>query len=149
MRAVIQRSLNSSVLVEGKIVGQIERGIVVLLGVEKDDNSQDVQYLVRKITGLRIFEDGEGKFNLSLEETAGQVLAVSQFTLLADCRKGRRPSFTAAALPDEAKKLYDEFCSRLAAEGIKVEKGVFGAKMLLKIKNDGPVTLILDSRAKG
>jgi len=146
LRAVIQRSLNSSVLVEGKIVGQIERGIVVLLGVEKDDNSQDVQYLVRKITGLRIFEDGEGKFNLSLEETAGQVLAVSQFTLYGDCRKGKRPSYSDAAFPDKAEKLYDLFIEKCRQLNIPVETGVFGAMMEVELVNSGPVTLLLDSK---
>ena len=146
MRAVVQRVLKSEVLVDDKTVGKISRGLMVLLGVEDQDTDHDVAYMVEKITGLRIFEDDEGKMNLSIGDIDGEMLVVSQFTLLGDCRKGRRPSFTKAAKPQVAERLYKDFVDNCISKGIKVEEGIFKAEMLVRIENDGPVTLILDSR---
>ena len=146
MRAVLQRVLQADVRVNGKLTGAIDQGILVLLGVAHGDTVADVDYLVDKVVNLRIFEDDAGKMNLSLEQIGGKVLAVSQFTLLADCRKGRRPGFSAAAPPDDADALYREFVARLQQRGISVECGVFQADMKVSLVNDGPVTLMLDSR---
>nr|WP_320048641.1 D-aminoacyl-tRNA deacylase [uncultured Desulfuromonas sp.] len=146
MRAVLQRVLQADVRVDGELTGAIEQGILVLLGVAHGDSASDVDYLVDKVVNLRIFEDDAGKMNLSLEQIGGNVLAVSQFTLLADCRKGRRPGFSAAAPPDVADALYREFVTRLQQRGISVECGVFQADMKVSLVNDGPVTLMLDSR---
>ena len=145
MRAVVQRVNKSSVTVDGKTVGAIEQGLMVLIGVEAGDGDQDVTYLADKITGLRIFEDDTGKMNLSVKEIGGQVLAVSQFTLLGDVRKGKRPSFTKAAPLEEADRLYREVIAAIEKNGIHVEEGVFQAEMLVEIHNDGPVTILLDS----
>ncbi len=145
MRAVVQRVTEGSVTVEGKVTGEIEKGLVVLLGVEEGDGEKDAQYMADKITGLRIFEDEEGKMNLSLREVGGKILAVSQFTLLGDARKGKRPSFTKAAAPEEANRLYRHFVNLVKQEGIQTEEGIFQADMLVKIYNDGPVTILLDS----
>ena len=146
MRAVVQRVINADVTVEQKITGEIQKGFVVLLGVEEDDDIKDVHYLVDKISGLRVFEDEDEKMNLSLLDVGGQVLAVSQFTLLGDVRKGKRPSFTKAARPEKAKELYDEFVKQIKEKGIPVGEGIFQADMLVRIYNDGPVTILLDSK---
>lgn len=148
MRAVVQRVIKSQVLAEGIVRGSIGRGLMVLLGVEDEDTAADVSYMAEKITDLRIFEDDAGKMNLSLIDVGGDMLVVSQFTLLGDCRKGRRPSFIKAARPETAKKMYDDFVAICRNKGIHVEEGVFQAEMLVKIDNDGPVTLIIDSRKK-
>ncbi len=145
MRAVVQRVKKSSVTVDEKITGKIDQGLMVLIGVEDGDNEKDAEYIADKITGLRIFEDGEGKMNLSVEDIGGEVLAVSQFTLLADARKGRRPSFTKAAAPDEANALYRKVIEKISSKGINVEEGIFQAEMMVEIHNDGPVTILLDS----
>lgn len=146
MRAVVQRVLKSSVLVDDNIRGKIGKGLMVLLGVEVGDTEEDVKYMAEKITGLRIFEDNEGKMNLSLTDTKGEMLVVSQFTLLGDCRKGRRPGFTKAAGLDVAEQLYKDFMNACRAKGIHVEEGIFQAEMLVRIDNDGPVTMLIDSR---
>ncbi|MDH8677132.1 D-aminoacyl-tRNA deacylase [Fusibacter bizertensis] len=146
MRAVIQRVNFSSVEVEGKIVGKINKGINVLLGVEDGDSIQDVKYMAEKIVNLRIFEDADEKMNLSLLDVSGEMLCISQFTLLGDCRKGRRPSFVSAAKPDEANELYKQFCEAVKEMGIHVETGIFQADMKVDIQNDGPVTVLVDSK---
>lgn len=146
MRAVVQRVINADVTVEQKITGEIQKGFVVLLGVEDDDDIKDVHYMVDKISGLRVFEDEDEKMNLSLLDVGGQVLAVSQFTLLGDARKGKRPSFIKAARPEKAKELYDEFVKQIKEKGIPVGEGIFQADMLVRIYNDGPVTILLDSK---
>ena len=145
MKAVIQRVGEAKVEVEGKTVGQIGKGIVVLLGVEKGDEERNADWLAEKICNLRIFEDQAGKMNLSLLETGGEILAVSQFTLAGNCAKGRRPSFDSAAPPQEAKRLYEYFVERLRGLGTKVETGIFQAMMQVSLVNDGPVTFILES----
>ncbi len=145
MRAVVQRVKNSKVSVDGKIVGEITSGMTVLLGVEDGDTQKDVEYMAEKITSLRIFEDSDSKMNLSLTDVNGQMLVISQFTLLGDCRKGRRPAFIKAAKPDLAKNLYEKFIEIVKDKGIVVETGIFQAEMLVDIANDGPVTLMLDS----
>ncbi|MGQ9532496.1 MAG: D-aminoacyl-tRNA deacylase [Desulfotomaculales bacterium] len=146
MRAVVMRCSRAAVRVEGRTVGEIGPGFVVLLGVAADDGPADLDYLVPKIAGLRVFSDEGGRFNRSLEEVGGSVLVVSQFTLYGDCRHGRRPSFTRAAPGERARKLYEEFVERLRATGLPVATGEFGARMMVEIFNDGPVTLLLDSR---
>ncbi len=146
MRAVIQRVLSSSVTVEEKIVGQITQGLNVLLGVEDGDTEEDVRYLADKIMGLRIFQDEEDKMNLSLIDIGGELLAIRQFTLLGDARKGKRPSYSSAARPAEAEALYESFCKRISDHQITVQKGIFGADMKVSIMNDGPVTILLDSK---
>ena len=146
MRAVAQRVKEAWVRVDGEEVGRIGRGLLVLVGVGKEDSSEDVDYLARKLPHLRIFEDEEGRFNLSLLEAGGEVLVVSQFTLFGDCRKGRRPSFTEAAEPERAKSLYEELIERLQGEGVRVERGSFAARMEVGLVNDGPVTILLDSK---
>ncbi len=145
MRAVVQRVSQSSVTVDGTIVGQIANGMLVLLGVAAGDTAQDAAYLVNKIINLRIFEDSNGKMNRSLLETGGELLAVSQFTLLADCRKGRRPSFIDAAEPQKATALYQMFVDDVRRKGIRVQTGRFGAMMAVALVNDGPVTLVIES----
>lgn len=146
MRAVVQRVKHSNVIVDNKIVGEIGKGFNVLLGISKDDTIEDVKYLKDKIVNLRVFEDDDGKLNKSLKEVNGELLIVSQFTLYGDCRKGRRPNFMEALGGEEAEKLYLEFVNLCKDELSKVETGVFGAEMLVDIKNDGPVTLIIDSK---
>ena len=146
MRAVVQIVIRSRVLVDGEITGDINKGLMILLGVEDEDTETDANYMAEKIAGLRIFEDAEGKMNLSLADVGGAMLVVSQFTLLGDCRKGRRPSFIRAARPEEADRLYRHYVEVCQGMGIQVEEGVFRAEMLVQIENDGPVTLILDSR---
>jgi D-aminoacyl-tRNA deacylase len=149
MRAVVQRVSEASVVVNGQVVGAIGRGLLVLLGVTHDDGEAEAAALARKIAGLRIFEDAAGKFNLGLTDVDGAVLLVSQFTLYGDTRKGRRPSFTDAARPEQAGPLCDRFVELLAAEGLVVETGVFGAHMAVQLVNDGPVTLWLDTAELG
>ena len=145
MRAVIQRVTRASVTVEGHLAGEIGAGLLVLLGVSKTDNPESASYLAEKIANLRIFSDEAGKMNLSLLDTAGSALVVSQFTLYGDTRGGRRPSFIQAAPPEEANRLYQEFVKSLRSLGMKVETGVFQAHMLVELVNDGPVTILLDS----
>lgn len=145
MRAVVQRVATAKVTVDGKITGEIGIGLLVLLGVAQTDTEQDADYLAEKIAGLRVFEDADGKMNLAVAELGGAVLAVSQFTLYGDVRRGKRPSFDAAARPELAKKLYDYFCNRLRAQGLRCEEGVFQAMMDVELLNAGPVTILLDS----
>jgi len=145
MRAVVQRVSEASVEIEGRPVAAIGRGLAVLLGVAKDDGERDADYLAEKIANLRVFEDGEGKLNLSLADVGGAVLVVSNFTLLGDCRKGRRPSFDGAARPEQAQGLYERFVAGLRAAGLTVETGVFQEMMTVRIANDGPVTLLVES----
>ncbi len=146
MRAVIQKVSRSSVRVNDQVVGQIEVGFTVFLGVKIDDDEKDADYMIQKISGLRIFEDEEGKMNLSLSEVGGQILLISQFTLYGDARKGRRPSFIEAAPGEKGEKLYEAVVRGLREKGLVVEKGLFGADMEVSIVNDGPVTILLDSR---
>ena len=146
MRAVVQRVSQASVSVEGTCIATISAGVLVLLGVEQHDQAADVKYLVDKIAGLRIFADSQGLMNLSLVESGGEALVVSQFTLLGDVRRGRRPSFTAAAAPELANQLYQDFCRQLAERGMRVEQGRFQADMQVALVNDGPVTILIDSR---
>lgn len=146
MRAVVQRVSRASVKVDGAVVGEIEKGLLVLLGVAQDDSESDADYLVEKIAGLRVFEDAEEKMNLSVKDVGGAVLAVSQFTLYGDVRRGKRPSFDAAARPEQAKKLYEYFVERVRAAGLKCETGTFQAMMKVELANEGPVTIMLDSK---
>ena len=146
MRAVIQRVKTAEVYVEGRLSGKIGNGLLAFVGVAKGDGEDDLSYLASKLPDLRIFEDTSGKFNLSLKEKGGELLVVSQFTLYGDCRKGRRPSFTEAEEPVTAKNLYDRLISKLREQGISVQTGGFQAKMEVHLINDGPVTLLLDSR---
>lgn len=147
MRVILQRVTQGSVTVEGRITGAVDTGFVALVGVTHSDTQAEADLLAKKTANLRVFEDSEGKMNLSALEVGGGVLVVSQFTLYADARKGRRPSFTDAARPEQAAPLVEYFVERLRAEGIqRVEQGVFGAMMQVAIHNDGPVTIILDSR---
>ena len=145
MRAVIQRVKESSVTVNDKIIAKIGSGLLVLLGVSREDDKKDADYLAEKILNLRIFEDENAKMNRSLVETGGEMLVVSQFTLLGNCRKGRRPSFTNAAGPDKAKELYEYFTSQVKLKRVKVKTGKFRAIMAVSLINDGPVTLIVES----
>lgn len=145
MRVVLQRVSRASVTVEGQVTGRIEQGLLVLLGVTHDDSESDALWLVRKLSVLRIFPDEDGRMNRSLLDVEGAALVVSQFTLYGNCRKGRRPSFVAAADPSLAEPLYERFCKLLEAEGVPVQRGVFGAHMDVRLLNDGPVTLVLDS----
>jgi len=148
MKALVQRVTRASVTVGDKMVGEIGEGLVVLLGVGKDDSEEDARYLADKVVNLRIFSDEAGRFSLSALEKGGGVLVVSQFTLLADTRKGRRPSFTEAAPPDKARELYESFVGEVRSSGLKVETGIFQEHMVVDIRNDGPVTLLLESRNK-
>jgi len=148
MKALVQRVVKGSVTVDGEIVGSIGRGLVVLAGVGAGDTEKDVDYLAEKVANLRIFSDAGGKFNLSALDTGGEVLLISQFTLVADTRKGRRPSFSDAAPPEDAERLISLFVDRLRAAGLRVATGRFRAHMLVEIHNDGPVTIMLDSREK-
>lgn len=146
MRVVVQRSKAAKVTVEGTVVGSITNGLVLLVGVTHEDREEDAAFLAEKIANLRIFEDDGGKMNLSILEAGGEILSVSQFTLYGDCRKGRRPNFMDAAKPDQALSIYNAFNSYLSEKGLKVENGVFGAMMDVQLINDGPVTLIIDSK---
>jgi D-aminoacyl-tRNA deacylase len=148
LKALIQRVTSASVSVSGEEVGSIGRGLCVLVGVAAGDSEKDVEYLVQKTVGLRIFADESGKFNLSVLDVKGELLLVSQFTLIADTRKGKRPSFINAAPPDEAEKLFNEFVGQSKLSGLKVATGRFQQYMQVEIHNDGPVTIMLDSRDK-
>jgi len=145
MRVCVQRVKQASVTVQRELVGEIGRGMLVLVGIGQQDGQQQVQQMVEKLVGLRIFEDDEGKMNRSLSEVHGEMLVVSQFTLLGDCRKGRRPSFTSAAPPELAEPLYELFVEQVAGQGIRVATGQFAAQMDVALVNDGPVTLVLES----
>ena len=145
MRAVVQRAKRALVRIDGETVSEIGAGLCVFLGVEKGDDAAALDYLAGKIVNLRIFQDPEGRMNLSLQQTGGAMLVVSQFTLLADCRKGRRPSFIDAEEPDKAQSLYRDFIAKVQEQGIEVGTGVFQAKMEIELVNDGPVTILLDS----
>jgi D-aminoacyl-tRNA deacylase len=146
MRAVLQRVSRAEVRIGGKIVGQIGRGLVVLLGVARDDTEADADFICDRTLGMRIFADPDGKMNLAMAKVGGELLVVSQFTLLADTDSGRRPSFIRAAAPDDARRLYEHFLSLARRGGVKVESGAFGAMMEVDLVNDGPVTILLDSR---
>jgi len=148
MKALLQRVSRASVSVAGEEVGRIGQGLVVLLGVATGDSEKDAQYLAQKIAGLRIFADGDGKFNLSALDIGGQLLLVSQFTLMADTRKGKRPSFVTAAPPEQAESLFNYFVAQMEATGLKVATGRFQQYMQVEIHNDGPVTIMLDSGEK-
>ena len=145
MRVCVQRVRQASVTVQRELVGEIGRGMLVLVGIGQQDGEEQVQQMVEKLVGLRIFEDDEGKMNRSLSEVHGEMLVVSQFTLLGDCRKGRRPSFTSAAPPELAEPLYELFVEQVAGQGIHVATGQFAAQMDVALVNDGPVTLLLES----
>ena len=149
MRALLQRVSSGSVSIDGQITGCIKAGLVILIGVRMDDGQSDVDYLVRKTANLRIFADEKGKMNLSIKDIAGEALVISQFTLYADTSRGNRPGFESAASPDLAKQLYLQYINGLIKEGIKVATGTFAASMLVNIDNDGPVTIMLESPAKG
>ncbi|MCL4141033.1 UNVERIFIED_CONTAM: hypothetical protein GTU68_003399 [Idotea baltica] len=146
MRAVVQRVSTAKVEVDAAVTGEIQQGLLVLLGVGRDDTRKDLEYLYRKTIRLRIFEDLEGKMNLSLQDIGGQLLVVSQFTLYGDVRKGNRPGFSAAAAPEMANKLYEQFVAAAKADGIVVQTGVFQTDMAVSLTNDGPVTILLDSQ---
>ena len=149
MRAVIQRVKRASVTVEGNITGEIGQGFLILFGAEEGDVKDDMDYVVKKCVNLRVFSDENDKMNLSVKDIDGSILAVSQFTLLAEIKKGNRPGFSRAMAPVDAEKMYEEFCQRCEEEiGKKVQKGVFGADMKVELVNDGPVTIIVDSRNK-
>ncbi len=145
MRAVVQRVSRASVTVDGAVVGQIERGLLVLVGAAEGDAVADADALARKVAGLRVFPDADGKMNLDVQQVGGAVLAVSQFTLLGDCRKGRRPSFVGAARPEVASPLFDRYVEATRALGLRCETGIFQADMKVELLNDGPVTLLIDT----
>ncbi len=145
MRAVVQLVNHASVTVEGEVTGKITKGLLVFLGVAEGDTQKDLQYIIDKVVGLRVFEDAEGKMNLSVKDIGGAILAVSQFTLYGDCRHGKRPSFTAAAKPEIANEIYEKFVAGCRDAGVEVETGRFRTHMLVALENDGPVTILLDS----
>ncbi|QNM16138.1 MULTISPECIES: D-aminoacyl-tRNA deacylase [Fusobacterium] len=149
MRAVVQKVKYSSVTVDNEIIGKIDNGFMILLGVTHEDTLKEVEWLSKKIKDLRIFEDQDGKMNLSLEDVKGEVLIISQFTLYGNCIKGRRPSFTDAAKPDHAENLYNKFIEKFQSFGIKTQTGKFGADMKVELLNDGPVTMIIDTKDVG
>ncbi|WP_209122838.1 D-aminoacyl-tRNA deacylase [Alkalihalobacillus sp. BA299] len=146
MKVVLQRVSEASVKVKEEVVGKINSGLMLLIGITHEDTIEDVEYIAEKIVNLRIFEDDEGKLNLSLLDVGGQILSISQFTLYGDCRKGRRPNFMGAAKPDLAEPLYETFNEQLRQKGVHVETGIFGAMMDVQLTNQGPVTLIIDSK---
>ena len=146
MIAVLQRVTSGNVTIDGRLAGKIDQGLVVLLGVMRDDDENDADFLVKKIAGLRIFNDKNGKLNLSIKDIHGTALVVSQFTLCADTHKGRRPSFVRAAPPEKGSTLYEDFMKKLEVQGVPVQSGEFGAMMNVNIQNDGPVTIVLNSR---
>ncbi|NLJ58973.1 MAG: D-tyrosyl-tRNA(Tyr) deacylase [Tissierellia bacterium] len=146
MRAVVQRVESANVKVDNVVIGEIEDGILLLLGIEEDDNEKDLEYMSEKIPNLRIFEDEDGKMNKSLIDVGGSILVISQFTLLGDARKGRRPSFTTAAAPTKAIPIYERFINNMKEKNIRTEAGKFGAEMKVQLINDGPVTILLDSK---
>ncbi|QUG42202.1 D-tyrosyl-tRNA(Tyr) deacylase [Psychrobacillus sp. INOP01] len=145
MKVLLQRCKNASVTVDGQVTGKIDNGYLLLVGITTTDTEKEINYLVEKVVGLRLFEDTDGKMNHSIEQVRGSILSVSQFTLYADTRKGRRPSFTDAARPDIAKPLWELFNEKLQAKGLQVETGVFGAMMDVTFTNDGPVTIMLEA----
>lgn len=145
MKAVLQRVKKASVKVDGEVIASIGKGVIVLLGVKNDDTEKEADYIAKKTANLRIFEDKDGKMNLSNLDVGGEFMVVSQFTLYGDCKKGRRPSYTSVALPEKAEKLHDYFVKKLKEYNVKVQTGKFGAKMLVSIDNDGPVTLIVEN----
>lgn len=145
MKVLLQRCKNASVTVDGQVTGKIENGYLLLVGITTTDTEKEINYLVEKVVGLRLFEDAEGKMNHSIEQVQGSILSVSQFTLYVDTRKGRRPSFTDAARPEMAKPLWELFNNKLLAKGLTVETGVFGAMMDVTFTNDGPVTIMLEA----
>ena len=146
MIAVLQRVTSGNVTIDGRLAGKIDQGLVVLLGVMRDDDENDADFLVKKIAGLRIFNDKNGKLNLSIKDIHGTALVVSQFTLCADTHKGRRPSFVRAAPPEKGSTLYEDFMKKLEVQGVPIQSGEFGAMMNVNIQNDGPVTIVLNSR---
>ena len=146
MIAVIQRVTYANVTIDDNVVGHIDQGLVILLGVMDDDDEDDTNYLVNKISGLRIFNDENEKMNLSIKDVLGSALVISQFTLCADTQKGRRPSFIHAALPEKGNELYADFMKKIKGQGVPVQSGEFGAMMKVNIQNDGPVTIVLDSK---
>jgi D-tyrosyl-tRNA(Tyr) deacylase len=146
MRAVVQRCKQADVTVNGRVIGRIGQGLMVLVGITHDDSEPDARYLAEKIAGLRIFEDEDGKMNLSVLDMGGQILSVSQFTLYGDCRKGKRPNFMAAARPEQAAPLYEKFNELMRFQGLHVETGAFGEMMDVSLTNWGPVTLVIDSK---
>lgn len=146
MRAVVQRVKRANVTVDNKIIGEINHGILLLLGVENNDDEKDLEYMCDKVPNLRIFEDEDGKMNKSLLDVEGSILVISQFTLLGDARKGRRPSFTEAAIPDKAIPMYEKFIKNMKNKNIFTQEGEFGADMQVELVNDGPVTILLDSK---
>jgi len=148
MKTVIQRVSEASVKVEGKIVGEIQNGFLLLIGIDENDEKQDADWLVQKILNLRVFGDQDGKLNLSVLDTKAEILCISQFTLIADYKKGNRPSFIKAAKPEKAIPLFEYFKSEIAKSGLKTESGIFGADMKVSLINDGPVTIVMDSQTK-
>ncbi|WP_347219529.1 D-aminoacyl-tRNA deacylase [Chryseobacterium sp.] len=148
MKIVIQRVSEASVKVDGKIVGEIEKGLMLLVGIDENDEKADADWLVQKILNLRIFGDEDDKLNLSVKDISGEILCISQFTLIADYKKGNRPSFIKAAKPDKAIPLFDYFKEEMAKSGLKTESGIFGADMKVSLINDGPVTIVMDSITK-
>jgi len=148
MKVVIQRVLHSEVIVDGNSVGKIDKGLMLLIGIDENDEKQDADYLARKILDLRIFSDTEGKLNLCIKDVKGEILCISQFTLIADYKKGNRPSFVKAAKPGKAIPLFEYFKSEISKSGLKIESGIFGADMKVSLINDGPVTIIMDSKTK-
>lgn len=148
MKIVIQRVSEASVEVEQKIVGEIKQGLMLLIGVEENDTQEDADWLVKKILDLRIFSDEEGKMNLSVKDIGGEILCISQFTLMADYKKGNRPSFIRAARPDHAVPMFEYFKNQIKLSGLKTENGIFGADMKVRLLNDGPVTIVMDSKTK-
>lgn len=148
MKVVIQRVSEANVKVDGEIVGEISQGLMLLIGIQDDDEKQDVDWLVQKILNLRIFSDKEGKMNLSVLDISGEILCISQFTLIADYKKGNRPSFIKAAKPEKAIPLFNNFIEEISKSNLKVEQGIFGADMKVSLLNDGPVTIVMDSKTK-
>lgn len=148
MKVVIQRVSEANVKVDGKTVGEIKAGLLLLVGIDESDENADADWLVQKILNLRIFGDGEGKLNLSVKDIEGEILCISQFTLIADYKKGNRPSFIAAAKPSKAIPLFEYFKTKTAESGLKTEAGIFGADMIVSLLNDGPVTIVMDSKTK-
>ena len=148
MKAVIQRVSEANVKVEGEIVGEISHGLLLLVGIDEEDEKADADWLVQKILNLRIFGDEDGKLNLSVLDITGEILCISQFTLIADYKKGNRPSFIKAAKPDKAIPLFDYFKTEIAKSNLKTESGIFGADMKVSLMNDGPVTIVMDSKTK-
>lgn len=148
MKVVIQRVSEANVKVDGEIIGEISQGLMLLVGIQDDDEKQDVDWLVQKILNLRIFSDKEGKMNLSVLDISGEILCISQFTLIADYKKGNRPSFIKAAKPEKAIPLFNNFIEEISKSNLKVEQGIFGADMKVSLLNDGPVTIVMDSKTK-